>query len=125
MKDGYASKSANSLLQSAPSIITDSTVNTLNMLHPIRESSVYPLLPSSAPYNHIASKYILSLSRLLIDNGSSPGPSGWTGDMINTLIKFGDSIIHQSLSLLLSLIINGQLTGEVKTCLLMSTLHTN
>src|SRR4051794_24722565 len=51
-----------------------------------------------------------------LDNGSAPGPSGWTGSMGKILLR--DNTCKRGLAALLQDIINGNLISEAKEFLL-------
>jgi hypothetical protein len=55
-----------------------------------------------------------------LKNGSSPGPFGWTGELLGTLV--GDSECSQGLAVLVEDMINGNLGPQARSYLMASRL---
>lgn len=97
--------------------------NDLRQLHPQNPSSAnsLPDLPHNARLLFIdpdSKQFIKHLKSM--DTGSSPGVSGWSGNMLATLAD--DKDCRRYLAQLIQLIINGQLPDSVRTVLLASHL---
>jgi hypothetical protein len=116
LKSGYASRAASALYQTGVADMSNqSNMEQLKALHP-RGPSLLPPLPEGAPTIIVAPdedfcKLIRSLS-----NGASPGPSGWTGEMLAALTEDEDCV--KGIAALTSDIRNGNLDKSFKDYLL-------
>ncbi len=70
--------------------------------------------PDDAPMLYLSGKDLTSHMHVFRDNGAAPGPSGWTGDLIQPLLN--NSRCLDAIAMLLMLIINGEVTGSCVTC---------
>ncbi len=117
---GHVGRAARSLLQAPLPPVNERVVNDLQALHP-PSSAPSPHLPPDSPTLQLVDTDILArLIRSSLANGSSPGPSGWTGDLLLALIDDHDCLI--GLGTLVKDIINGSLTGAARDLLVSSTL---
>ena len=94
----------------------------LAKVHPLPDphDSLLPTLPLSATLATIpADDQLVKLLSQLV-NGSAPGPSGWTFEMVKTLSS--DPECLSGLALLLQDITNGTLPRSIKPFLLSSNL---
>jgi hypothetical protein len=131
-RDGHLSKATQSLVANAPAEINDNTVERLITLHPTSNSfpaHVHKSIPTPNDMNRwneaimtIDAELLKKLPKRFIDNGSCAGIDGWNGNILNTLIQFGNDTIIQGIADLLNLIVNGQLEGDVRQLLLTSIL---
>ncbi len=97
-------------------------IATLNELHPPADGPT-PTLPLDAPTIQQVDLGVLSkLIRSSLANGSAPGGSGWTGDLLLALRDDHDCLV--AMGLLVKDIINGTLTGRARdllvTCVLFA-----
>ena len=91
----------------------------LKSLHPQCDLSL-PLVPADPPLTMVTADEHLAQAIKRMSNGSAPGSSGWTVEMLVTLTKDQDCL--NGLALLLQDIINGNLPDSIKPFLLQSTL---
>jgi len=92
----------------------------LAKLHPPASGPV-PLLPGDSSMIQQIDLAVLSrLVRSSLANGSAPGGSGWTGDLILALIEDHDCLT--ALGVLVKDILNGALTGRARELLVSSIL---
>ena len=94
---GHVSRAARSLLQAPLPPVNERVTNDLQDLHP-PSSGPSPHLPPDSPTLQLADTVIRArLIRSSLANGSSPGPSGWTGDLLLALIDDHNCLIglHQ------------------------------
>ena len=98
------------------------TIAALEELHPSlpSSSSTPPLPASSAPIIIDAADPLLRRVLERSDNGSAPGPSGWTGNMISCLLS--DHTCVLGLVRLISDIINGNFDDSARDYILASRL---
>ena len=123
VEDNYLSKAIQRL--NAPHDIEikpyDRLLNELRELHPQKSSNIPPLpsnLPDLIAIDPDDPKFIRILKRM--DNGSCPGLSGWSGNMISILAD--DEDCRRYLAHLLSTMLNGLLPETSRILLLTSLL---
>jgi hypothetical protein len=80
-----------------------------------------PPTPASN-YTFLQSPQVAKTIRQLINNGSAPGPSGWTGDHL--LILSSDPTCLRGITLIAQYIINNQLSAAARSRILACTLLT-
>ena len=123
--DGYLGRASRALIASSGdnTLTEQETINRLKELHPQRASSTLPPQPPTTTTCIIdpADPAFLKLVKESA-NGSAPGLSGWTGEMLAALIEEPDCM--KGLALLVSDITNGDLPPESKPYLLSSRLVT-
>src|SRR5579872_6299311 len=116
------SRASKSLFQPSLAPLVPSTVEKLRAFHPpaaVAASSL-PVLPESSPRIHVDGKVLADLVKGKVANGSSPGPSGWTGELLLALT--GDPDCLAGIVALVEDIINGLLDDRARSVLLASTL---
>ena len=96
-------------------------MDELRAKHPLLPAdSVIPTAPAtSASSNHIVvdptSKAFINLIKGS-NNGASPGPSGWGGDMLSCLID--DPVCMQGLATMIQLILDNKVPAVIRPYLL-------
>jgi hypothetical protein len=119
------SRAARALLQSQPACIDDDVLLALRALHP-RGDCALPLPPATAAPPELMAVDPLTLARLLkhrVDNGSAPGPSGWTGSHLQLLVDSGERDAISGLCMLTKDLCNGVFTGGMQKRLLACVLQ--
>ena len=104
VKSGYVGRATKSLLQGGLAKVDEKAIEQLKELHPPATGPV-PVLPDTVPLIEIDVGELSKLVDAKLKNGSAPGPSGWTGEMVAALM--GDSECTQALRVLIQDIING------------------
>ena len=110
VKQGHVRKAVDALIQPGMLEITIETLEQLQSLHP---NASDPLSPDDIEFAATQAKQWLSSgdiskrSERFYDNGSAPGPSGWTGAMLRPLLV--NDICRSGLALIFSLLMNGDL----------------
>src|SRR4051794_7270157 len=84
--DRHVRPAVNALLATPSPPITTSTLNSLHQLHPCAKEP-FPAMPVISSGIVIDAAEVASLPHHLVDNGSSPGPSGWTGSLLVPLLR--------------------------------------
>lgn len=117
------SRAANTLLQLPPVAVTTDTVQQLQRLHPQPADSMQPLPNDRAtPLVAVDPATLVRVLKQRVDNGSAPGPSGWSGSHLMVLANSGLPEVQAGLCALVRDICNGVLTGDAKRRLLASVL---
>ena len=111
VRAGHISRAAAAITQTAPVTLTPSVIEQLKQLHPPAGSPV-SLCPDNAPVLYISGKDLNQHFRAFNDNGAAPGPSGWTGDLIQPLLSNNRCL--DPIAMLLMLIINGEAKGQLQ-----------
>jgi hypothetical protein len=120
VKAGHISRATKSLFQ-GNFLALDSTVIKQLQLHPPKdEKSKMPDLPDSIPAIDVDMSKLVKLIDTKLKNGSAPGPSGWTGELLGTLV--GDSECSQGLAVLIEDMINGNFGDQAREYLMASRL---
>ena len=117
---GFISRATRCLFQRGLAPLVPSTVESLRKLHPPSSGAPCPILPDSAPRIHVDGVVLSGLVMRKVANGSAPGPSGWTGELIKALV--GDADCLAGLVALVEDIINGDLDDSARKYLLSSSL---
>ena len=117
---------AMAVLEQSPRVnITDAVIEELRRLHP-QSTRTAPLrnVPEgrSLPMVAVDEDLLFDILRHRVNNGSSPGPSGWTGSHLQLIAEKGSKTAKQGLCLLIQDICNGRFTGDAKERLLACTL---
>ena len=94
-------------------------IQQLRDLHPPATGPVPPL-PPTVPLVEVDLDILITLINSKLQNGSAPGPSGWTGEMLAALI--GDQECAQALRILVQDIFNGELDDNARSYLVASRL---
>ena len=117
------SRASHALLQLPPVAVSADTVQQLQRLHPQPVGAMRDL-PShlAAPLVAVDSASLLRVLKRRVDNGSAPGPSGWTGSHLMVLANSGQPEVQAGLCALVKDICNGVFTGDTKRRLLASVL---
>lgn len=117
---GYLSRAVSSLLQSPPVDVSEEVIRKLKQLHPDASAAI-PALPSGAPtVLEVGDEDLENIIKRQLCNGSAPGPSGWTGELIKPLIY--DEQCLPGLKALVADIANGNLDDHSRLLLLSSIL---
>jgi len=116
---GYVKRAAASLLQRPILEATPEVIAKLEALHPPRLDQIPP---QAAASDRVIpnEKDFRSLIHHKVANGASPGPSGWTGDMIRLLAD--DQDCRRGLLTLTADLCNGNIPPEAQHLLRLSIL---
>ena len=120
LERGFISRTTRCLFQRGLAPLVPSTVESLRKLHLPSSGAPCPILPDSAPRIHVDGVVLSGLVMRKVANGSAPGPSGWTGELIKALV--GDADCLAGLVALVEDIINGDLDDSARKYLLSSSL---
>ena len=103
--------------------VDDDTISQLRQLHPPAKESM-AAMPANKGVELVAvdAKVLLSLLQNRVNNGSAPGPSGWTGSHLQLLATAGSEESRNGLCLLIRDICNGVFGGATQQRLLASVL---
>ena len=119
VRSGYISRAARTLGQADLPSIDTKVVDALRELHP-SATGTPPPLPIAAPILEIDTAALTSLVAHKLKNGSSGGPSGWTGELVFALVDDSDCV--QGLCALVADILNGYLPDQARAYLTCSVL---
>ncbi len=86
MRAGHVSRSAATITQTERVPLTPSVIEQLQQLHPPAGPPMSEC-PDDAPMLYLSGKDLTSHMHVFRDNGAAPGPSGWTGDLIQPLLN--------------------------------------
>lgn len=109
VRAGYVSRAARTLSHLDLPDVNDDVPRTLHDLHPSSTRPI-PAVPRTAPLVAVDQHRLAELIRSRLKNGSSPGPSGWTGELVAPLVD--DAECLSALALLVSDILNGNLSEQ-------------
>ena len=113
--EGHLSRAVSTLTASSVAPINDKTIRKLQALHPAA-SAPLPPLDNLTKHTLVSGDNLCAHADRFYDNGSAPGPSGWTGAMLTPLIS--SPACRPGLALLFSLIMNGDIAdGPLKDML--------
>jgi len=117
------SRAAKALLQLPSAPVNEETIQQLRALHPPSVGAMDPL-PEERAKKLVAVDPIslLRLLKLRVNNGSAPGPSGWTGDHLMVLAQGESEDAKGGLCALVRDLCNGIFTGALQERLLSCTL---
>jgi hypothetical protein len=110
MRAGHISRAAATITQTEPVPLTPSVIDQLQQLHPAAGAPMSQC-PDDAPMLYLSGKDLATHVHVFRDNGAAPGPSGWTGDLIQPLLN--NSRCLDAIAMLLMLIINGDARGQL------------
>ena len=116
--NGYISRAAKSLTQEGLLPINSATCKALAALHPPASAAVPPL-PPDAPSITVDKVELHKLVRDRLCNGSAPGYSGWTGELVRALID--DEECLEGLTVLIEDILNGYLSPAERDYIIPSS----
>lgn len=111
------SRAAKALSESSLAPMDSKLKRTLRTLHPKAKERIGPLPVNKAPGTHSLDILDKVLPKR-IHNGSSPGPSGWTGSHMMAIWTEGTATAKEGLRLLIRDIANGVFGGDTKKRLL-------
>ena len=118
--EGHVRKAVRSLFTEGVPSLTEDTMRSLRELHP-QGPPILPRCPSDAPeMMRIDKKVLAQIVNRELANGSAPGRSGWTGDLLKALVD--DRECLEGLAALTMAIINGKIEGRARDALLCSVL---
>ena len=89
VRSGFISRAARTLAQTDLPAIDDKVLENLRELHPTATGSPPPL-PNTAPILEVEIAALTSLVARKLKNGSSGGPSGWTGELVFAIMDDPD-----------------------------------
>ena len=123
-REGHYRRAVRAISSTTPLVDTSQSdkLLLLQRLHPLPlpHDSVLPVLPSNSPLVTVdADEGLVKIIRHMV-NGSAPGPSGWTAEMVRVLTE--DEDCFTGLAMLLQDITNGTLPDSIKPFLLPSNL---
>ena len=106
VRNGHLSRAIKCLTQQEADPVDDDTlIRDMYNLHPKGpDANALPGLPADAPRTVITTKQVASTVRRLA-TGASPGPSGWTADLLLPLLE--DDVCLRGLTRLINDIVNG------------------
>jgi hypothetical protein len=110
VKQGHVRKAVDALIQPGMLEITVETIEQLQALHPDASA---PLSRDDIEFAAQQAKHWLSAGDVakrrerFYDNGSAPGPSGWTGAMLRPLLE--NHVCRRGLALIFSMLMNGDI----------------
>ena len=114
VKAGHISRATKSLFQGNFLPISPTVITQLQQLHPPKdEKCKMPELPDSIPTIDVDVSKLIKLIDTKLKNGSAPGPSGWTGELLGSLV--GDSECCQGLAALMEDMINGNVDAQARS----------
>ena len=108
---GYISRATRALLQGDLADVNASVIQQLRDLHP-KSSAPAPTLPQTTRSITVDNDLLRDLVRNRLKNGSAPGPSGWTGELLAPLVD--DAECMASLAVLVEDILNGVLDDNAR-----------
>ena len=116
------SRAARALLQAPLAPITPDVIEKLRLLHPTATEVMAPL-PHNRAVDLIAVDEV-KLFRLIkvVNNGSAPGPSGWSGSHLKLISECESEEAKSGLTLMVKDIANGVFGGATQQRLLASVL---
>lgn len=118
--EGHTRKAVRTLLSEGVPAVSEQTIKDLKALHP-PGPHILPRCPSNAPPMMNIDKEILkNIAIRELANGSAPGRSGWTGDLLKALV-YDDQCLEGLAALVLE-IASGGIRGRAKAALLCSVL---
>ncbi len=121
MNASHLGRASRALLQSSIPPVTPNTIKQLRELHPARKCKLdIPKLPATAPKVIVVAEDLRKLVTKHLRNGSAPGPSGWTGDLISYLVE--DDEILEAIALIVSDMIDGRISDSSRKLLTACTL---
>ena len=110
VRQGHVRKAVDALTQPGMLEITIATLEQLQKLHPDASGPLSPddiEFASKQAKTWLSSNDIAKRSERFYDNGSAPGPSGWTGAMLRPLLH--SSMCRKGLATVFSLLMNGDI----------------
>jgi len=113
------SRGSKSMYHADPAPIDTHTVHRLAQLHPLSSGDI-PALPEVADIRVVDPDELAKVIKTMLANGSSPGVSKWTGEMIASLIETPSCL--KGLAMLTQDIINGDIPRDAREILLSSRL---
>jgi hypothetical protein len=120
-KNGYIQRAVNLAGRNNVEIeLNEETMTQVRRLHPEGSGKSFPDIPVDSPFTMDIDKEILIRLLASMDNGSSPGISGWSINFIRVLMK--DETCANAIIMLLKKIKNGQIEENVKHLFLQSSL---
>jgi hypothetical protein len=119
--NGYVSKGVQVLLQEPIAEPTKEVIAKLEQLHPAASDAIPDVPPGAIAPLAVDVKALKDLLKKQCRNGSSPGVTGWTGELMAHLAD--DDICIKGLASLVRDIIKGCLPSDTRTLLLSCTLY--
>jgi hypothetical protein len=117
------SRASKSLMQLPPVAVTSETVRQLVALHPQPAGSLSALpADRAAPLVAVDAAALFRILKRRVDNGSAPGPSGWTGSLLMVLASSDSKEVQAGLCAMVKDINNAVFTGAAQRRLLASVL---
>ena len=120
------SRAARTLLQAPTVSVSELTVQQLKQLHPTPHSSEsMQQIPADSALDIVSvnPSTLFKLLKRRVNNGSAPGPSGWTGAHLRLIAESASTEAKNGLCLLIKDICNGIFGGATRARLLSSVLQ--
>lgn len=119
----WLSRAAKVLMQSPLAEINEAAMQRLRQLHPTATQGMQRI-PSGkgAELTAIDPQMLLQLIKRRVNNGSAPGPSGWTGSHLQLVAQCDSAAAKEGLCLLIRDVCNGVFGGHTHQRLLASVL---
>jgi hypothetical protein len=93
MKMGCLGRAAKALMKRPLAPIDSDTIQRLQLLHPLpSQPQELPPPPPHSPPNQVDKVKLGKIIRTRLANGSAPGPSGWTGELLSVLSHSEDCL---------------------------------
>lgn len=129
IRNGHVGKAAKALEQSnIADTGSQQTIDQLtSILHPDSEHDKRQQMINNMKRNHVPNNSLIRVDKGILttiiqkqlENGTKPGPSGWTGEIVAVLLKRESCLA--GLIKLVSVIINGSITSELIQRMLVSS----
>ena len=116
VRDGFISRAVRSLSQHGIAPATNDTLRQLQDLHPPPSDGI-PVRPDGVPLVLVDKASLADRIRRLSGRGASPGPSGWTAEMLRPLVV--DDVCMDALAVLTADIANGVLCDPLSKAILL------
>jgi hypothetical protein len=119
MRLGLLGRAAKALLKPKPVLVDQYAIDQLRLLHPPASSPSLPPVPCPL-FNKVDKDKLARIIKSRLANGSTAGPSGWTGELLAVLIDSNDCLT--GLSYIIQDIANNRLEPHARDLLTQSKL---
>jgi len=117
------SRAAKVLIQTPLAEVNESSMQRLKELHPAATKGMQSIpLGKGIELTAIDPQALVQLIKHRVNNGSAPGPSGWTGSHLQLIAQCESASAREGLCLLIRDICNGVFGGHTQQRLLASIL---
>jgi hypothetical protein len=117
---GFLSRAAATLLQEELPVVNEAVLEQLRTLHPPASAPLPPLPDNTPTLVAVDGELLEQIILKQLANGSGPGPSGWTGELVRELVSSTECV--EALGVLVRDIINGVLDVHSTRLLLAARL---